>query len=145
MTKLRSREPWKVVSGSIWIGYWVSSSFGSVNRHDLRPYVEQLAICRFKISFPLRSYLLFLCSIKSLMLIGALLRCFDTAFFQRPYRYFSIALKVVFSLSDHYKIFTSNWLWIEICKNVVWSKIDITMTTINKKTLKLIKAEFCLI
>ena len=53
--------------------------------------------------------------------------------FQRPYRYFSIALKVVFSLSDRYKIFTSNWLWIEICENVVLSKIDITMTTINKK------------
>ena len=42
-------------------------------------------------------------------------------------------LKSVFSLSDRYKIFTSNWLWIEICENVVLSKIDITMTTINKK------------
>ena len=41
-------------------------------------------------------------------------------------------LKVVFSLSDRYKIFTSNWLWIEICENVVLSKIDITMTIINK-------------
>ena len=60
------------------------------------------------------------------------LRCFDTVF-QRPHRYFSVALKVVFSLSDGYKIFTSNWLWIEICENVVLSKIDITMTTINKK------------
>ena len=60
------------------------------------------------------------------------LRCFDTVF-QRPYRYFSIALKVFFSLSDRYKIFTSNWLWIEICENVVLSEIDITMTTINKK------------
>ena len=60
------------------------------------------------------------------------LRCFDTVF-SRPYRYFSIALKVVFSLSDRYKIFTSNWLWIEMCENVVFSKIDITMTTINKK------------
>ena len=60
------------------------------------------------------------------------LRCFDTVF-QRPYRYFSIALKEVFSLSDRYKIFTSNWLWIAICENVVLSKIDITMTTINKK------------
>ena len=47
-------------------------------------------------------------------------RCFDTVF-QRPYRYFSIALKVVFSLSDRYKIFTSNWLWIEICENVIVS------------------------
>ena len=59
------------------------------------------------------------------------LRCFDTVF-QKPYRYFSIALKVFFSLFDRYKIFTSNWLWIEICENVVLSKIDITMTTINK-------------
>ena len=33
------------------------------------------------------------------------LRCFDTVF-QRPSRYFSIALKVFFSLSDRYKIFT---------------------------------------
>ena len=60
-----------------------------------------------------------------------MLRCFDTVF-QRPCRYFSIALKVVFSLSDRYKIFTSNWLWIGICENEVLSKIDITMTTINK-------------
>ena len=60
------------------------------------------------------------------------LRCFDTVF-QRPYRYFSNALKVFFfSLSDRYKIFTSNWPWIEICENVVLSKIDITMTAINK-------------
>ena len=57
----------------------------------------------------------------------------------------SIALKVVFSLSDRYKLCTSNWLWIEICENVVLGKIDITMTTKNKKTVKLIKAEFCVI
>ena len=59
------------------------------------------------------------------------LRCFDTVF-QRLYRYFSIALKVFFSLSDRYKNFTSNCLWVEICENVVSSKIDITMPTINK-------------
>ena len=35
------------------------------------------------------------------------LRCFDTVF-QRPYQYFSIVLKVFYSLSDRYKIFTSN-------------------------------------
>ena len=58
------------------------------------------------------------------------LRCFDTVF-QRPYRDFSIAL-IVFSLSDRYLIFTSNWLWIENCENVVLSKIDITITTITK-------------
>ena len=40
-------------------------------------------------------------------------------------------------MSDHYKIFTSNWLWIEICENAVLSKIDITMTTINKKNFEI--------
>jgi len=35
---------------------------------------------------------------------------------------------------------------IEICENVVLSRIDITMTTINTETKwKLIKAEFCAI
>ena len=38
---------------------------------------------------------------------------------------------MVFSLSDRYNIFTSNWLWIEIYENVAVSKIDITMTTKN--------------
>ena len=60
------------------------------------------------------------------------LRCFDKVF-QRPYRYFSIALKVAFFLTDRHKLFTSNWLWIEIFENVVLSKIDITMRTKNKK------------
>ena len=41
-------------------------------------------------------------------------------------------LKRIFSWSDRYEIFTSNWLWTEICENVVLSKIDITMTTIDK-------------
>ena len=34
------------------------------------------------------------------------LRCFGTVF-RRPYRCFSIALKLILSLSDRYKIFTS--------------------------------------
>ena len=46
-------------------------------------------------------------------------------------------LKSGFSLSDRYKFFTSNWLWIEICENVVLGKIDVTMTTINKKTFEI--------
>ena len=41
---------------------------------------------------------------------------------------------VILSLSDVHKIFTSDKLWIEVCQNAVFSKIDITMTTINKKT-----------
>ena len=36
-------------------------------------------------------------------------------------------LKSGFSSSDRYKIFTSNTLWIEICENVVLSKIDISI------------------
>ena len=35
--------------------------------------------------------------------------------FLRPYRYFSIALKRILSLSDRYKIFASDCLWIEVC------------------------------
>ena len=42
-------------------------------------------------------------------------------------------LKSGFSLSDRCKIFTSNWLWIEICENRVLNNIDITMKTMNKK------------
>ena len=45
----------------------------------------------------------------SLVSVLYALRCFDTVF-QRPYRYFSIALKVILSLSDRYEIFTSDWL-----------------------------------
>ena len=37
------------------------------------------------------------------------LRCLDKVF-QRPYRYFTIALKVILPLSDRYKIFTNDWL-----------------------------------
>ena len=63
------------------------------------------------------------------ILIDLTLRCFD-AVFQRPY--FSIDLKVDFSLSDRCKIFTSNWPWIEICENVVLNKIDIYYYDNNK-------------
>ena len=47
--------------------------------------------------------------------------------------FFNRLREFFFFLSDRYKTFTSNWLWIEICENVLLSKIDITMTTINKK------------
>ena len=60
------------------------------------------------------------------------LRYFERVF-RRLYWCFSISLKVILSLSDRYKLFTSDWLWIEVCQNAVFSKIDITMTTINKK------------
>ena len=73
------------------------------------------------------------------------LRCFDTAF-QRPYRYFSIALKVILSLSDRYKIFTNDLTIDWIRQNVGFSKIDITISDNNKqKTVKLINAQLCAI
>ena len=37
--------------------------------------------------------------------------------------------EVILSLSDRYEIFTAIWLWIDVCQNVVLSKIDITMVT----------------
>ena len=55
----------------------------------------------------------------------------DTAF-GRLYRCFSITLKLILSLSDRRKIFTSDWLWIEVCHNAAFSIRDITMTTISK-------------
>ena len=60
------------------------------------------------------------------------LRCFDMVF-QRPYRYFSIALKVMLSLSDRYKVSSMIDYRLKFVKNVGFSKIDITTTTINKK------------
>ena len=60
------------------------------------------------------------------------LRCFDTVF-RKPYRCFSIVLKVILSLSDRYKLFINDWPWTEVCQNVVFSKMDITLPTINKK------------
>ena len=99
-----------------WYQHWVWA-FGEQTRYNLY-------LCILSVPF-----ILVLCLL--ILYIVLYLRCFDTVF-QRPYRYFSIALKVVFSLSDRYKIFTSYWLWIEICENVVLSKIDITMTTVNK-------------
>ena len=61
-----------------------------------------------------------------------LMRCFDTLS-RRPYRCFSIALKVISSLSDRHKIYNSDWPWIEVSQNAVFSKINITMSIINKK------------
>ena len=46
---------------------------------------------------------------------------------------FSIALKMILSLSGLYEIFPTDWLWTEVCQNVVLSNIEIIMTTINKK------------
>ena len=47
--------------------------------------------------------------------------------------FFNLLYKVVFHCPIAVKFFSSNWLWIESCENRVLSKIDITMTTINKK------------
>ena len=47
--------------------------------------------------------------------------------------FFNRLKSVFFLVRSLYKPFTSNWLWIEMCGNVVLSRIYITMTTINKK------------
>ena len=49
------------------------------------------------------------------------------------YSFSETILKVILSLSDRHKLFANDWLWTEVCQNAVFSKIDITMTTINKK------------
>ena len=56
---------------------------------------------------------------------------FSKSLSEAIYWYFSIALKGFFPQSHSYKIFTINWVWIEICENVFLSKLDITTTTIN--------------
>ena len=49
---------------------------------------------------------------------------------------------MILSMSDRYKIFTNDWLQIEICQNVGFSKIDITMNYYdnNKKNFKIDKS-----
>ena len=49
------------------------------------------------------------------------LRYFDTVF-GRPFPCFSITLTAILFLSDRYKMFTSDWLWIGVCRNVVFSR-----------------------
>ena len=57
--------------------------------------------------------------------------------------------KVILSLSDRYKIFTSDWLWIGICQNAVLTKYHYnnnkqkTQKQKNKNTEE--KADFCAI
>ena len=55
---------------------------------------------------------------------------------------FSVALKVILFLSDRHKIFTSDWLWTEVCQNAVFSKIDINHYDNKKQQKKSIKSEF---
>ena len=51
---------------------------------------------------------------------------------------------MILVLSDRYKTFTSDWLWIEICRSVSFSKIDTTTMYDNNKQKKL-KIDKCLI
>lgn len=54
---------------NLWIRYWIPQ-FWSCKPPWFKPYVEELTIGHFKISFPLRLYLLFLCSMRSFTLFG---------------------------------------------------------------------------
>ena len=47
--------------------------------------------------------------------------------------FYNWVVKLSLFLSDRHKIFTSDWLWNEVCQSTVFSKIDITMTTVNIK------------
>ena len=81
---------------------------------------RQRSIYTARSSFPLTCHLLIIILLTSAPIPHNIwditLRCFDTVF-QRPYRYLSNALKATLSLCDRYRIFTSNWLWIENCEN----------------------------
>ena len=79
------------------------------------PYLKPSLVCLLKMKNSRKKK-----TRKSLYLVGCYLvmylRCFDKVF-RRPCPYFSNTLKVIFCLSDRYKIFTSDWLWIEVCQN----------------------------
>lgn len=46
-------------------------------------------------------------------------------------------------VSSRHKIFTTNLSWIEVCQNIVSSKIDITIDNDKQKSLKSVNNEFC--
>ena len=86
-----------------------------------------------------RNFLLFVSRASGSVVYLRRIVCPFDKVFRRPYRCFSLTLKVILSSSDRYNIFTSDWLWIEVCQKAVFGKIDITMTTINKKNLEIDK------
>ena len=92
---------------------------------------RQRSIYTARSSFPLTCHLLIIILLTSAPIPHNIwditLSCFDTVF-QRPYRY-PCLIAIEFSPVTGYGL------------KIV--KIDITKTTIDKKTLKLIKAEFC--
>ena len=51
-------------------------------------------------------------------------------------------LKSDLCLSDRYKLFASDWLWIEVCQNAVFSKKRYHYDNSKQKTLKSINSEF---
>ena len=55
------------------------------------------------------------------------------------------AVKVILSLSKRRKIFTSDWILMEVCQNAVLSKNRYHYDNNKQKTLKSIKNEFCAI
>ena len=110
--------PKSIIKGLIFLQILTSSKILSSPWTDF-PYSVFTAISRL----PLKNEnLLWKEKRKSLYLVGyylvMYLRCFDTVF-QRPCSYLSNTLKVIFSFSNRYKIFTSDWLWIEVCQNAV--------------------------
>ena len=72
------------------------------------------------------------------------LRYFDTVF-GRPFRCFSITLTAILSFPIATKCSPVIDYELKFVEMLFLVEIDITMTTINKKTLKSVKSEFCAI
>ena len=72
------------------------------------------------------------------------LRYFDTVF-GRPFRCFSITLTAIYPCPIATKCSPVIDYELKFVEMLFLVEIDITMTTINKKTLKSIKSEFCTI
>ena len=99
--------------GDNWQGELAISLLGEYKKFTVSDALCNIRLTLSMIDFYRKMRYLSVCVMNFFFLVICckivVLRCFDTLF-QRPYRYFSIALKVFFSLSDRYKIFTSNWL-----------------------------------
>ena len=125
---------WQLRSYSLTSLYW----------HPLTPYYGQFSLYP-TLTFARNSNRF----IRTLLMASSvsLLRCFErirffgdyTDIFQSPWNWICPAP------SDHYKLFTSDWLWIGICQNAVFSKIGDDYDSKKQKTLKSIKSEFCAI
>ena len=83
-----------------------------------------------------RNFLLFVSRASGSVVYLRRIVCPFDKVFRRPYRCFSLTLKVILSSSDRYNIFTSDWLWIEVCQKAVFGKIDDNYDNNKQKKLR---------